>query len=222
MPAFIDLTLEIGDSTPGPPSVGRAVEFHTYRRGPGHWQATRADLVLHTGTHMDFSRHCEANGETSADVTLDRTCGPALVIDVSHAGPNHEISLADVEEGARDLRPGDIALVRTDWTDRHWGDFPAFYLESPYCAREAIDFLASLRLRAVGFDCFVEYAARLPDFGSEDFFVHKVLFDQGALLFQLLTGLGRLPVGQHLRFFGTFPRIRGAEGVPARYFVLQD
>ncbi|NJN53922.1 MAG: hypothetical protein HC804_03695 [Anaerolineae bacterium] len=121
---IIDLSVPIGPATLSPPSVNLQLTMTSYHRGPGFWQASKIEMLLHTGSHVDFTKHVQEDGETAVDVPLDRVFGEALVIDLSHVGPNHEISVADMEKHAQAIRPGDIALVRTDWTEKQWGNFP--------------------------------------------------------------------------------------------------
>ena len=219
---IVDLSVPIGEATLSPPSVNLQLKMTSYHRGPGFWQASKIEMLLHTGSHVDFSKHTVEDGETAVDVALDRVFGPALVIDLSHIGPNHEISVADMEKHAQAIQPGDIALVRTDWTEKHWGNFPTYYMESPYCAAAAAQWLVDRGVRAIGFDCFSEYCARLPDFTSEDFIIHKVILENGAILMQQMTNLSQLPLGRRVEFFAPFIKIDGAEGSPARFFALVE
>jgi arylformamidase len=77
--------------------------------------------------------------------------------------------------------------------------------------------------KAVGFDCFSEHCARLPDFTSEDFIIHKIILESGSILMQQLTNFSQLPAGgQRFQFFTPFIKIRSAEGFPARFFALLD
>ena len=216
---LVDLSLVIGDGVPGPPSVTRAVQLTTRYRGPAHWQTSELSFLLHTGSHVDFPRHCDANGDTAADVGLERSCGEAVVLDLGELPAEHEISVADVAPFEGLVVPGRIALVRTAWTDHMWGRFPEFYVNSPTCSAEAIGWLIARGAKAIGFDCFPERAAHQQDFSSEDFVVHKTIFDGGALLLQLITGLDQLPRGVPVEFYAAFVRIDGAEGAPARFFV---
>jgi kynurenine formamidase len=117
------------------------------------------------------------------------------------------------------LRAGQIAVVRTAWTDGAWGDFPRFFLESPFLSLEAAELLASLRPKAVCFDFFEEYSARLPDFGSEDFRIHKAFLGQGIVIIEQATGLGQL-IGKRFDFFAPFYKLVDVEGAPARIFAL--
>jgi kynurenine formamidase len=222
MSRIVDLSVPIGEDTLSPPSVGIQLELTSYHRGPGFWQASKIEMLLHTGSHVDFTKHVQEDGETAADVLLDRVFGEALVVDLSFAAANHEISVADLEEHAPQIRPGDIVLVRTDWTEKHWGDFPTYYMDSPFCAPEAAQWLIDRGAKAIGFDCFSEYCARLPDFTSEDFIIHKIILENGSILMQQLTNFSQLPVGDRFPFFAPFIKIRGAEGSPARFFALID
>ena len=222
MAKIIDLSVTIGEDTLSPPSVGISLNLTSYHRGPGFWQASKIEMLLHTGSHVDFTKHVQEDGETAADVSLDRVFGQALVIDLSFVEANHEISVADLEQYAPPIEPGDIVLVRTDWTEKQWGNFPTYYMESPYCSPEAAQWLIDKGVKAVGFDCFSEYCARLPDFTSEEFIIHKIILENGAILMQQLTNFSKCPGEGRFQFFAPFIKITGAEGSPARFFALLD
>jgi kynurenine formamidase len=100
MPQIIDLSVPIGEDTLSPPSVNLQLKLTRYHRGPGFWQASKVEMLLHTGSHVDFSRHVQENGETAIDVSLERVFGQAIVVDLSFAGANHKISVADLEAHA--------------------------------------------------------------------------------------------------------------------------
>ena len=219
---IVDLSVPIGEDTLSPPSVNLQLKLTSYHRGPGFWQASKIEMLLHTGSHVDFTKHVQADGETAVDVPLERVFGLARVVDLSHVGPNHAITVEDVASRLPDLQAGDIVLVRTDWTEKQWGNWPTYYLDSPWCTAEAAQWLVDNGARAVGFDCFSEYCARLPDFTSEDFIIHKVILENGAILMQQMTNLSQLPTDRRVQFFAPFIKIRGAEGSPARFFALVE
>jgi arylformamidase len=219
---IVDLSVPIGRQTFSPPSVNRRVELDTVYRGPGHWQSTFVDMSLHTGTHADFPLHVVAGGEDAQTVELDRLCGPAILIDLGDLGPGEPITREAVESSGACVRPGDIALVRTGWAEKMWGIFPDYYLQSPYCDPEACRWLVDRDAKAIGFDCFSEYAARLPEFSPEDFVIHKIILESGAILIQHLTNLSSLPAGRRFQFFGACLKIAGAEGSPGRFFAVLD
>ena len=219
---LVDLTVPIGPGTLSPPSVNMQLKITPRYRGPGYWRASSVEMVLHTGSHVDFSAHVRADGETAIDVPLDRFSGEALVVNVGPCEPSHGVSVADLEKAAPEIRPGDVVLVRTDWTDRMWGQFPDYYLTSPYCTPEAARWLVAKKPKAIGFDCFSEYSARLPDFTSEDFVIHKIILESGVYYFQQMTNLGALPADRRFTFFAPCLKMREAEGSPARFFALLE
>ena len=195
MSRIVDLSVTIGEDTLSPPSVDKALEMETHTMaGDTHWQGSEVDMLLHTGSHVDFERHTVAGGETAADVKAQ----------------------------AGHLEPGDIVLIRTDWTDRHWGKYPTYYEDSPYCAPEAAEWLVNNGAKAIGFDCFSEYSARLPNFEPEDFVIHEVILENDAILMQHLTNLRELPTDERVPFYGPFLKLAAAEGAPARFFAVLD
>lgn len=216
---IVDLSVTVGSETKSPPSTDLRVELTPYHRGPGFWQVTAVRQSLHTGSHVDAALHCFERGGTTAEIPLDRVIGEAFVLDCSHVEPEQPIEVRDLERVAAGLQEDDILIVRTDWTDRSWGRFPEFFTRSPYLTPEAAEWIVSRRPRAVGFDFFEEYKARLPDFGSEDFVCHRILLGASLPMLEQLTGLGR--VGRpRFDFFAPFYKIAGVEGAPARFFAV--
>ena len=54
MSRIVDLSVSIGEDTLSPPSVSTRLKLTSYHRGPGFWQASKVEMVLHTGSHVDF------------------------------------------------------------------------------------------------------------------------------------------------------------------------
>jgi arylformamidase len=218
---IIDLSVTVDTNTKSPPSTDLRVELKQYHRGPGFWQASAVSQGLHTGSHVDSPLHCYPDRESMAEVDLDRVIGSALVVDCTSAGPNQPVTVEHVQGSADRIRPGDIVLLRTGWTDQMWGRFPEYFTESPYLDVETARWLAARQIKALGFDFFEEYCARLPDFSSEDFIVHRILLEKGIILMEGLTNLGALP-RERVDFFAPFYKIAGTEGAGARFFAIVD
>jgi arylformamidase len=74
---IVDLTVPIGEETLSPPSVNLQLKMTSYHRGPGFWQASKVEMLLHTGSHVDFLRHVQADGVRSllTSVLCSRTMG---------------------------------------------------------------------------------------------------------------------------------------------------
>ncbi|MDP3984637.1 MAG: cyclase family protein [Acidimicrobiia bacterium] len=219
---IVDLTVPIGADTYSPPSVNRPIGIKEYYKEPGFWMVSEITMMLHAGSHVDFTKHFVEDGETAENVPLDRTCGEAVIIDLMPIEPDHDITPADLEAVAPEIRKGDIVLVRTGWSDVAWGDFPRYYVGSPSCTPEASHWLVQTGAKAIGFDCFPERAAKKQSYLPSEFVVHETVGNAGAILMQSMTNLGALPTGQRFQFFAAFLKVKGGEGAPARYFALLD
>ena len=150
---------------------------------------------------------------------LDQVMGEALVVDLSWVGANHAITIDDLKKGgAGDVKRGDIVLLHTGWTDTMYGRWPDYFTQSPYFPPEVAQWLVDRGPKNIGFDFFEEYCARLPEFTSEDFAMHRVILGAGVVIMEGLTNLGALP-RRRVEFAAPFYKIAGTEGAPARFFA---
>jgi arylformamidase len=216
---IVDLTVPVGSETKSPPSTDMRVELQQHRRGPGFWQVTSVHQSLHTGSHVDSALHCFEGGGTTEQISLDQVCGEAVLFDLGELPPSSEITAEMLQAADPGGVQGCIAIVRTAWTDRAWGDFPRFFTDSPFLSVPAAEWLADQGPKAVCFDFFEEYSARLKDFGSEDFKVHRTFLGRDIVIIEQATRLKEL-IGQRFDFFAPFYKVVGTEGAPARIFAV--
>jgi kynurenine formamidase len=101
-----------------------------------------------------------------------------------------------------------------------YGTWPDYFTESPFFPQESAEWLVAKGPKSIGFDFFEEYCARLPDFTSEDFPMHRVILGAGIVILEGLSNLGALPQRQRVPFYTPFYKIAGAEGAPARFFAM--
>src|SRR5438093_1542479 len=239
MKRYIDLSVTVDDRTLSPPSTNLRLEITPHRRGPGFWQVSSVRQSLHTGAHIDSPLHVFKDGITTAEISLEQVMGEALVVDMSHVGANQEITIDDLKRGGADgVKEGDIVLLRTDWTDKMYGTWPDYFVQSPYCPPATAEWLVAKGAKNIGFDFFEEYCARLPDFSSEDFPMHRVILGAGVVIMEGLTNLGALPhrrvefaapfytiaaagVGAHRPHAAPSRAVGVAEGAPARRLAVQ-
>lgn len=221
MSRIVDLSVPVDSETRSPPSTDQKVGLEPHHRGPGHWQSTSVAMGLHTGSHIDTPLHVFAEGESTTDIDLDRFCGEAVVLDCSQVEAEQPVDVSVLEAAGQDVRAGDIVLLRTDWSDAMWGRFPQYYTRSPYLTPEAAEWLRQREPKAIGFDFFEEYCARLSDFGSEDFVCHRILLGQGILLMEQMTSLAALD-RPRVQFYSPFYKVQHTDGAPARFFAVVD
>src|SRR5438094_10164947 len=119
---IIDLSATVDIQTMSPPSTNMKLDITPHRRGPGFWQVSSVNQSLHTGAHIDSPLHVFKDGITTAEIALDQVIGDAIVVDLSFVGTNHRLTIDDLKRGGADkVKPGDIGLLRTDWTDTLYG-----------------------------------------------------------------------------------------------------
>lgn len=219
MSTLIDLSVEVTAGTPGLPSTSLKLEIEHHHRGPGFWQVSTARVMpIHLGTHIDTPLHVYADGGTTSDLALPDICGEAAVFDLTK-GPAEPVLDSDLAATDPGLRQGQVAVLRTGWSDRMWGRFPEYYTASPWLAESGARWLAERAPRAVVFDFFEEECARNHDFTSEEFVVHRILLGAGIYLVEHATNLGAL-LGHQVMIYPAFYRIGSIEGAPARLFAL--
>jgi len=222
MPKLIDLSVTVDSNTMSPPSTNLRVEVTPHRRGPGFWQVWSVRQSLHTGAHIDSPLHVFKDGITAAEISLEQVMGEAVVLDLSFVEANHRITIDDLKRGGGDqVRKGDIVLLRTDWTDKMYGKWPDYFTQSPFFPPESAEWLVARGPKSIGFDFFEEYCARLPDFTSEDFPMHRVILGAGIVIMEGITNLGALPL-RRVPFYAPFYKIAGTEGAPARFFATVE
>ena len=222
MTRLIDLSVAVNTDTLSPPSTNIRVEITPHRRGPGFWQVSSVNQGLHTGAHIDSPLHVFKDGITTAEINLDQVIGEAVTIDLSFVDANHRITIDDLKRGGADeVRKRDIVLLRTGWTDKMYGKWPDYFTQSPFFPPESAEWLVAKGPKSIGFDFFEEYCARLRDFTSEDFPMHRVILGAGIVIMEGITNLGALP-RQRVPFYAPFYKIEGTEGAPARFFAEVD
>ena len=222
MAKLIDLSVAVNSNTLSPPSTNIRLEITPHRRGPGFWQVSSVNQGLHTGAHIDSPLHVFKDGITTAEISLDQVIGEAVIIDLSFVGANHKVTVDDLKHGGADqVKKSDIVLLRTDWTDKMYGKWPDYFTQSPFFPPESAEWLVAKDPKSIGFDFFEEYCARLPDFTSEDFPMHRVILGAGIVIMEGITNLGALP-RRRVPFYAPFYKIEGTEGAPARFFAKID
>lgn len=215
---LVDLSVEVDADTVGPPSTNVKVGIETFRRGPGFWQVSSVHQSVHTGTHIDTPLHCYADGKHTGEVELPDICGHVALFDLQKAA-TEAVTDVDLEAADPGLEAGEVAVLRTGWSDEMWGNFPDYYTQSPWLHESAAHWLAERKPKAVVFDFFEEYCARNHDFTSEEFVVHRILLGAGIYLVEHATNLAALR-GRSARIYPAFYKFSGLDGATARLFAL--
>jgi arylformamidase len=225
---IVDLSPAVPHGFKEPPSTDLGVQMNVRTKSdPGFWMSTQLDLMsLHTGTHVESALHSIEDGEAIDEVALDRVIGSAVVLDLTPTEAMQVMDVADLEEAngkleasGESIHPGDIVLLRTDWSQRHIGT-QKYFKESPGLTEEAARWIAGRGPKSVGCDFFEEPAARQPGWTADQFVVHLAILGAGIPLIEGLVNLRDLP--SRAQFFAPFYKFKGVESAPARAFALID
>lgn len=175
---------------------------------------THIDCAVHSGTHLDAPSHFIPGAESIAELPLERVSGAALGVDVP-CGPDHEISAEELDAAAGRLRAGDIALIRTGWSE-HFSESPNTYRRHPYLGTDAARWLVDKDVKMIAMDIpSPDRPEHLRPVGF-DFPVHHVLLGAGVLVAEHLNDL-HLVTGHRCRAFAFPLRLDDSDGSPVRF-----
>lgn len=163
---------------------------------------TRAEISVHTGTHMDAPRHFLRDGAGMETLPLDAVLGPARVISV--ADPV-SVKPADLPP---DLRRGERILFQTVNSERCWAA-SEFVDDFVFISKEAACALAGAGVMTVGID-YLSVGGLHQDLVE----THEALLGAGIWIIEGLNLAGVAPGHYELACLPL--KIVGSDGAPAR------
>lgn len=234
---MIDLSVPVGPGFPCTwPGHDGLTTHETEISGEAVVRSRTLSFDEHLGTHADTSRHMGAPADEGSDyIPLTNLSGPARVLDARAIcfevpGVSPKIGIAALEEAERQtgpLLPGDVVLIWTGWSDRHYVRGPAStsYVADPIMARapgwpapsaDLLRGLAKRGVRLVGIDA--------PSIGSVErpLCQHLIAFELGITPIENLTNLGALREISNPLFLFLPLALEGATGLPGRAVALRQ
>ena len=178
-------------------------------------------LNTHIGTHIDAPRHFYADGASVSDIALDRiVMREAIVIDVSHKAAGEGVTGDDLEKTGVRPGPGQIAVIKTSWTDRAFGK-PEFWNNTIHLEPSVGEWIERRGVTAVAMDCFPEkpfwlVTLTLAERGAN----HKRWLKAGIPMIQMLTALDR--IAPRFTLIALPLNLRGMDGAPARVIGVEN
>ena len=181
----------------------------------------RISTQLHIGTHIDAPRHFYADGEPIDRTPLERlVMREAVVIDVSGKQAGEGVTAEDLEKSGVRPRPGQVAVIKTLWTDRAWGK-PEFWSNTIHLEPSVSEWTERCGVAAVAMDCFPEkpfWSMTLTP--QERGANHRRWLKAGIPMIQMLTHLDR--IGARFTIVALPLRLKGMDGSPARVVGIED
>lgn len=213
----IDLSLPIHDREG---RLGAPTVFETpYTFDQHGWQGSTFSMFCHSGTHVDAPNHFIDGGPSIDEAPLSKLIGPASVVHLDDHGRESAISGDTLEDRGRHVRRGDIAILRTGWTDACWGE-PAFWKEGPFLSPDGADWLVERGVKAVVYDFSEEYIVRMDGFRGEDCEVHHKILGNDTYNIEYVHNLSKIE-GQRCAIVALPLKLTGLDGSPARVLAIE-
>jgi len=218
MARTIDLSITVRD---GDGRLGLAVEFSTpYAFENVGWQGSTVSMFCHYATHVDAPNHFIRGGSGIDVAPLERLMGPAGVVELRDHGESAAVDGDTLEDRGRHLRCGDIAVLRTGWTDQCWGT-PRFWHHGPYLAASGADWLVERGVTAVVYDFAEEYAVRKAGFRGEDCVVHHRILGADIYNIEYVHNLAAIET-ERCVILALPIKLHDLDGAPARVVALGE
>lgn len=216
MADLIDLSIPVRN---GEGRLGLEVRFETpYTFDNCGWQGSTFSMFAHYATHVDAPNHFIQGAKSIDQAPLERLIGPAALVELDDHCMEKAISGNTLEDRGRHMRRGDIAILRTGWTDRCWGE-PRFWQEGPYLDMSAADWLVERGVRAIVYDFAEEYVVRKPPFEGKDCVVHHRILGEEIYNIEYVHGLAGIRTPR-LAIIALPLKLVGCDGAPARVVAL--
>ncbi len=184
-------------------------------------------MSVHGFTHVDAPGHFVKGEATIEAVPLERYCGDAAILDLTGVQADQGIVAADLQPYADLVKPGDIAVLRTDWPLRASWETMDFWSSAPYVTEEGCRWLAAKGVKAVGSDFPADYVLRYEVTDrrhvatAEENTTHQYLLSQGIGLIEYLTNLHSL-TRPRVRLYALPLKIVGSDGSPVRAIAVEE
>ena len=142
----------------------------------------------------------------------------------SQADPRKFVDIVWLVPTAKDLREGDIALIKTGWSSKTWGRIE-YFTESPHLTEGAAQWLVRRRVKAVAFDCTADDARKLAlgqPTGPGEFPVHGTLLSEGVPMIEHLVNTTAI-TSKRAKIYAFPLKFKGRiEAAPTRVILFEE
>lgn len=209
MSRLIDISVPLHNGLPvWPGNPGVSFRWTLRIAGGDAVNASRMGINVHSGTHIDAPLHFIEGGKTTAEIPLEKLCGPCRV--VSFEGQK-TITAAGLE--ALQLPPDTRRLLFKTDNSKKWSD-PGHSFDPDFCAltADAAQWIVDRNIVLVGIDYLsIQLFYDPPD-------THLILLGNEVVILETLDLSGATPGYYDLYCLPL--SAKGVEGIPARA-VLQ-
>ena len=214
---LIDLSIPVRN---GDGRLGLEVKFETpYTYENCGWQGSSFSMFAHYATHVDAPIHFIEHGKCRHETPPRKLIGPAALIELDDHADNAAITGDTLEDRGRHVQKGDIVILRTGWTDKHWGS-DRFWKQGPYLSVAGAQWIVERGANAVVYDFSEEEAVRKPGFRGEECPVHHTILGESIYNIEYCHGLHKIQ-RPRLAIAALPLHLVGLDGAPARVVAFQ-
>ena len=179
---------------------------------------SKISMPTHGGTNIDAPRHFIEDGIGIDQVPLSSLVGECLVIDAP-VKAGGMVELSHVEKYEKDIKSDDMVLIRTGWTEGHFGK-PDYLTEIPGVSEEVAKWFVERRVKAVAHDCFPDIPAfRIPN--APKYPNHTTYLSNQIVIIESLTNTTQIRSNRFLMV--ALPlKLIGSDGAPARVIGIEN
>jgi kynurenine formamidase len=223
----IDLSQSIEPSIPTPVGIPgpKTEDLLSQARG----DVVNVELVqlsVHASTHCDAPYHFFSDLRSVDQLDPGCLIGPAVVVDLTHLQGSVPIGAHDLRRWEADhlvsIDADDIVLLHTGHS-QSWStdDSGLAYWKYgwPYLASDAVNYLASKPIRAIGVESLDPDRVDLEDLSSAQFVAHRTFLPRGILIVENLTNLDQIPYPR-CQIIALPLKLKGCSGSPIRIVAV--
>ena len=218
---LIDITcpFEEGMWRYGPEFPQYAVEAATNIEEEG-FAVQKVTISTHMGTHFDAPGHLLAGASLADTIPLDLFVGPATLIRLGPVGPLEMVSKEKLEDAAKALCPGDIAVVETGWSTHLYDD--NYVSETPHLSVEAARWLVERGIKCFVWDApmFMDPRVDMTQGAAPDELPDTIILRANIPMIAPVQNLSEISSDRF--WFTGFPmKLKGADGSPTRCVAME-
>lgn len=209
---IIDITLPLSNQTPVWEGDRGVTIQQTAVIGEGSdFNVSRAELGVHTGTHIDAPYHLFNQGYTVDEIPLEVLIGEVEVLQI----PSDFKVIDSQALKSSGFKPGTQRVIFKTSNTRYWIDDPLqFHRDFIGINSDGAEFLAEQRLKLVGMDYFSASPV------NELVRPHQILLEAGIVILENAILVDVEPGAFQLICLPI--KLTGTDGAPVRAILIRD
>ena len=174
---------------------------------------SRFSISSHTGTHIDAPNHFIKGGSTIEELSIDNTCGEAVIFRTKEKPDGGTVGLEEVKKSKLEPDRGNIFILNSGLEGL--GKGKNHHQNFPVPSTELLECLLDQGMKCYGTDC-----PSIDPPQSKTHENHKLLLEKGIPVIENLARLDRLEAKERVKIYAFPLKLKGLEASPCRAVAL--